>query len=135
MLFSITFPYVRSLTTPLSTLSPACDNLVIYNVTALATLSFPISTSKLWRSGTSIVLQHLHHTSASPSFLVLTTVATMDIFGTTFIGFDKEFDYQKKKCKRNGTKDLSDYAQEEDMTPTKFPVMECEMMPMMPHVG
>jgi hypothetical protein len=99
MLFSITFPYVSSLTTPLSTLSPACDNLVIYNVTALATLSFPISTSKLWRSGTSIVLQHLHHTSASPSFLALTTVATMDIFGTTFIRFDEEFDYQKKSAK------------------------------------
>jgi len=30
---------------------------------------------------------------------VLTTVATMDIFGTTFIGFDEEFDYQKKSAK------------------------------------
>jgi len=32
-------------------------------------------------------------------------------------------------------KKLTDYAQEEDRTATKFPVMECEMMPMMPNVG
>jgi hypothetical protein len=71
-------PYIPlcSLTTPQSALSPACDDLVIYVVTALGTLSFTISTSKLWSLGTSIVLRHLHHVLASPSLLVLTTATT-----------------------------------------------------------
>jgi hypothetical protein len=32
-------------------------------------------------------------------------------------------------CKRNGVKELNDYAKEEDMMVAKFSVMECEMMP------
>ncbi len=69
-----------SLTTPRSALSLACDDLVIYVVTALGTLSFTISTGKLWSSGTSIALHPLHHALATPSLLVLTTATTMDIF-------------------------------------------------------
>jgi hypothetical protein len=85
-----------SLTTPWSALSPACDDLVIYILIALCTLSFTIFVGKLWSLGTSIALHHLHHTLVSPSLLVLTTATTIDIFRTTFTGFKEQLDYSKK---------------------------------------
>jgi hypothetical protein len=54
----------------------------------------------------------------------------MDIFGTTFTRFEKEFDYTEEcMCKKNGVKALSDYTKEKDMMVAKFSVMDCEMMP------
>ncbi len=58
------------------------NNLVIYVVIALG-----------WQA---LELRHLHHALATPSLLVLTTATTMDIFRTTFTGFEEQFDYSKK---------------------------------------
>jgi hypothetical protein len=56
---------------------------------------------------------------------MLTTTTTIDIFGTTFTRFEKEFDYTKEcMCKRNGVKELNNYVKEENMMVAKFSVME-----------
>jgi len=44
----------------------------------------------------------------------------MDIFRTTFIGFEEQLIIQKNVCENNGVKELSDYAQKEDMMAAKF---------------
>ncbi len=123
--------HLHSITTLWFTLSPAYDDPIIYVATTPNILSFTILTSKLGNSNISIALQcHFHNASTLPLLLVLTTATTMDIFGTTFTRFEKEFDYTEEcMCKKNGVKALSDYTKEKDMMVAKFSVMDCEMMP------
>jgi len=61
-------------------------------VTALGTLSFTISTSKLWSLGTSIALP------TSPSRFSVSIIAGAHncYYHGQFLGFEEQFDYSKE---------------------------------------